>query len=84
MEIKILPKHVKEKAIKILKNYQTTCKDPNKVNPYIAYLEKHMDFVDEEKLKYFAEFTTKLDNSRNVSFQNTFPELYEDLKEYFV
>jgi predicted methyltransferase len=43
-----------------------------------------MDFVDEEKLKYFAEFTTKLDNSRNVSFQNTFPELYEDLKEYFV
>ena len=84
LEIKILPKHVKEKAIKILKNYQTTCKDSNKVNPYIAYLEKHMDFVDEEKLKYFAEFTTKLDNSRNVSFQNTFPELYEDLKEYFV
>ena len=84
LEIKILPKHVKEKAIRILKDYQKVCKNPIKVNPYIAYLEKHMDFVDEEKLKHFAEFTTKLDRARNVSFQETFPELYEDLKEYFV
>ena len=83
LEIKILPKHVKQKAIKILKNYQSVCKDPNKVNPYITYLEKHIDFVDEEKLKQFAEFTTKLDKSRNVSFKKTFPELYNDLKEYF-
>jgi len=51
--------------------------------PYINYLEKHLDYVDEENLQHFAKFTKALDKSRGVSFAKTFPELYNDLKEYF-
>jgi len=83
LEIKILPKHVKQKAIDILKQYQQESKKPDKVIPYINYLEKHLDYVDEKNLQYFAKFTQSLDKSREVSFAKTFPELYNDLKEYF-
>ncbi len=76
LTIKILPKHIKEKLIKLYKNYiedkksfLNLCKEFEKL---ITLLEQNIDL---NKVDSFLEYTEKYDKTRNENTFEIFPEL---------
>ena len=83
LDVKILPKKLKEYAIIQFKNNLKRSSEQKKINSLIAYLENNLFEENRQKLKEFASFTQKADELRSLSFKKTFPDVYDYLESYF-
>jgi MoaA/NifB/PqqE/SkfB family radical SAM enzyme len=84
LNIKVLPKKVKEQ---ITIKYDRWHANHNNKEFYSNRIYEIKNFMNDEDLsRHFAQFlnyTKKIDNIRNTSFEQTFPEYWTMLKEYF-
>jgi organic radical activating enzyme len=76
LDIKILPRKYKEKAIEHLTPYLNSCDKVRKqVHSMLEYLNKHINYCSDEQLARFKKYTSDCDKLRNTNFKSIFPEL---------
>ena len=84
---RVLPRHVKEKALQIMDDYlanEAPHKDTLhyiKVDMFRRYIITELEFFNDEFYKGFIQHTKNLDEIRPLKFKECFPELYEMIKE---
>lgn len=86
---RVMPRHVKEKAIEIIDDYlehDAPGKDTLhyiKVDMFRTYLLTELEFFDEEFYKGFIQHTKNVDEIRPLKFKDCFKELYDMIKGDF-
>jgi len=83
LDVKVLPRRLKEYAITRFRNDLKQNPEKKKLSSLMTYLETHLFSEDSGKLMEFASFTKKADQIRSLSFKKTFPDVYEYLENYF-
>lgn len=85
---RILPKHVKLEAIKRIDSHLKSEYCPPsytahymKMEMFKNYLLEEIDYYNEEFYKGFIQHTKNLEKLRSIKFKETFPELYNMIKE---
>lgn len=87
---RILPKFIKQEAIRRIENFLISKESPPKdslsyvkINMFKNFLIEELDFFNEEFYKGFIEHTINIDSFRNLSFNSCFPDLFSMIKEDF-